>query len=51
MRFVSKSVLTGFVNALAILIFFAQIPELVNVPRLTYVMLALGLALIYLFQD
>ena len=49
MRFVSKSVLTGFVNALAILIFFAQIPELVNVPQLTYVMLALGLALIYLF--
>jgi SulP family sulfate permease len=32
MRFVSRSVLTGFVNALAILIFLAQIPELVGVP-------------------
>ncbi len=49
MRFVSRSVMTGFVNALAILIFMAQIPELVNVPGLTYVMVALGLAVIYLF--
>ena len=49
MRFVSKSVLTGFVNALAILIFLAQIPELVNVPQLTYLMLMLGLVIIYLF--
>ncbi len=38
MRFVSRSVLTGFVNALAILIFMAQIPELVGVPWLTYPM-------------
>jgi len=49
MRFVSKSVITGFVNALAILIFLAQIPELIGVPHLTYVMVALGLAIIYLF--
>ena len=49
MRFVSRSVMTGFVNALAILIFMAQIPELVGVPWLTYVMLAAGLAIIYLF--
>ncbi|MDY8110719.1 SulP family inorganic anion transporter [Fulvimarina sp. 2208YS6-2-32] len=48
MRFVSRSVMTGFVNALAILIFMAQIPELVGVPSLTYVMVALGLAIIYL---
>ena len=48
MRFVSKSVLTGFVNALAILIFMAQLPELTNVPPLTYVMVAGGLAIIYL---
>ncbi|MCC6716294.1 MAG: SulP family inorganic anion transporter [Acetobacteraceae bacterium] len=47
MRFVSRSVLTGFVNALAILIFLAQLPELVNVPPLTYVMVAAGLAIIY----
>ncbi|KTQ86471.1 sulfate transporter [Aureimonas ureilytica] len=49
MQFVSRSVMTGFVNALAILIFMAQIPELVGVPSLTYAMVALGLAIIYLF--
>tara|TARA_R110000824_G_scaffold390760_2_gene587406 strand:+ start:72142 stop:73620 length:1479 start_codon:yes stop_codon:yes gene_type:complete len=49
MRFVSRSVMTGFVNALAILIFMAQLPELINVPSLTYVMVAAGLAIIYLF--
>lgn len=49
MRFVSRSVMTGFVNALAILIFMAQLPELIGVPSLTYVMVATGLAIIYLF--
>jgi len=49
MRFVSKSVMTGFVNALAILIFMAQLPELIGVPSLTYVMVAAGLGIIYLF--
>lgn len=51
MRFVSKSVMTGFVNALAILIFMAQLPELDprTVPALTYAMVAAGLAIIYLF--
>src|SRR6056297_2587456 len=48
MRFVSRSVITGFVNALAILIFMAQMPELIGVPWLTYVLVALGLAIIYL---
>ena len=48
MRFVSKSVLTGFVNALAILIFLAQLPELIGVPHLTYGMLLLWLLIIYL---
>ncbi len=47
MRFVSQSVMTGFVNALAILIFMAQLPELVNVPPATYGLIALGLAIIY----
>lgn len=47
MRFVSRSVITGFVNALAILIFMAQIPELIGVPALVYPMVALGLAIIY----
>ena len=49
MRLVSRSVITGFVNALAILIFMAQLPELINVPWLTYVMVAGGLGIIYLF--
>lgn len=51
MRFVSKSVMTGFVNALAILIFMAQLPELdpTRVTWLTYAMVAGGLAIIYLF--
>ncbi len=48
MRFVSRSVMTGFVNALAILIFMAQLPELTGVPPLTYLMVAAGLAIIYL---
>lgn len=49
MRFVSRSVITGFVNALAILIFMAQLPELIGVQGQTYVMIAAGLAIIYLF--
>ena len=49
MRFVSRSVVTGFVNALAILIFMAQLPELTNVGWQVYAMTALGLAIIYLF--
>ncbi len=53
MRFVSKSVMTGFVNALAILIFLAQLPELdmgtEGVTLLTYIMVAGGLGIIYLF--
>ncbi|MGQ3675261.1 SulP family inorganic anion transporter [Xanthobacter sp. TB0139] len=49
MRFVSRSVITGFVNALAILIFMAQLPELIGVPMATYGMVAAGLAIIYLF--
>lgn len=49
MRFVSRSVITGFVNALAILIFLAQLPELTNVGWVVYVMTAAGLAIIYGF--
>ena len=48
MRFVSRSVMTGFVNALGILIFMAQIPELIDVPLLTYPLVAAGLAILYL---
>jgi SulP family sulfate permease len=52
MRFVSKAVMTGFVNALAILIFMAQLPELnyniEGVNWITYAMVAGGLGIIYL---
>ena len=49
MRFVSRSVVTGFVNALAILIFMAQLPELMGAPWPVYAMVAAGLGIIYLF--
>ncbi|MBO8092689.1 MAG: SulP family inorganic anion transporter [Prosthecochloris sp.] len=49
MRFVSRAVVTGFVNALAILIFLAQLPELTNVTWHVYAMTAAGLGIIYLF--
>ena len=48
MRFVSSSVRTGFVNALAILIFSAQVPQMLGVSWQTYAMIAAGLAVIYL---
>jgi len=48
MRFVSRSVRTGFVNALAILIFSAQLPQMLHVDWHTYAMIALGLGIIYL---
>ncbi|WP_419571221.1 SulP family inorganic anion transporter [Rheinheimera sp.] len=48
MRFVSRSVVTGFVNALAILIFLAQLPELTHVTWHVYAMTAAGLGIIYL---
>ena len=49
MRFVSQSVVYGFLNALAILIFVAQLPELNKMDNLGYLLVALGLAVIYLF--
>lgn len=49
MRFVSRSVVTGFVNSLAILIFMAQLPELTNVTWHVYAMTLAGLGIIYLF--
>ncbi len=47
MRFVSRSVVTGFVNALAVLIFMAQLPELIDVPYAVYGMAVAGLGIIY----
>nr|WP_232311787.1 SulP family inorganic anion transporter [Janibacter melonis] len=43
MRFIPRMVMVGFVNALAILIFLAQLPYLLGVPWLVYPMVALGL--------
>lgn len=48
MRFLPRSVMVGFVNALAILIFTAQFPELVGVPWLVYPLVALGIAIMVL---
>lgn len=48
MRFVSRSVVIGFVNALAMLIFLAQMPELIGMPWPVYAVCAAGLAIIYL---
>ena len=45
MRFIPRSVMVGFVNALAILIFMAQVPYMVDVPWLVYPMIAVGLAI------
>ncbi len=46
MRFIPRSVMVGFVNALAILIFLAQLPHMVHVPWLVYPMIAVGIAII-----
>jgi SulP family sulfate permease len=48
MRFVPRSVMVGFVNALAILIFMAQIPHLVGVPWLVYPLVVAALLIIVL---
>lgn len=49
MRFVPRSVMVGFVNALAILIFIAQVPEMHDVPWPVYPLIAAGLALMVFF--
>ena len=47
MRFIPRSVMVGFVNALAILIFMSQVPELIGVPWLVYPLAAAGLLIIF----
>ena len=49
MSFVARAVVIGFVNALAILIFMAQLPELTNQTWHVYALVAVGLGIIYLF--
>ena len=48
MRFIPRSVMVGFVNALAILIFIAQMPHLIGVPWLVYPLVAVGIAIMVL---
>ena len=48
MRFIPRSVMVGFVNALAILIFWAQVPELIDVPWQVYPLVAIGLVALVL---
>lgn len=49
LRFVSKSVINGFLNALAIIVFMAQMPHLIDVTWHVYAMVAVGLLIVYLF--
>ncbi|RDL08687.1 SulP family sulfate permease [Streptomyces sp. HB202] len=49
MRFIPRSVMVGFVNSLAVLIFMAQIPEMRDVPWAVYPLIAAGLALMVFF--
>ncbi|MEC1661642.1 SulP family inorganic anion transporter, partial [Bacillus mojavensis] len=49
MKFVPRSVMVGFVNALAILIFMAQVPHFVGISGMTYVFVGITLVIIYLF--
>ncbi|HCL59977.1 MAG TPA: sodium-independent anion transporter [Acinetobacter sp.] len=49
MRFVSQAVVYGFLNALAILIFVAQIPEINRMDSTGYLFILVGLIIIYLF--
>ncbi|MFV0319695.1 MAG: SulP family inorganic anion transporter [Microbacterium sp.] len=48
MRFIPRSVMVGFVNALAILIFVAQVPQLIGVPWMVYPLVVVGLLILYL---
>src|SRR6185312_13331687 len=47
MRFIPRSVMVGFVNALAILIFTAQVPHLIGVPWLVYPLVAVALVIMF----
>lgn len=49
MRFIPRSVMVGFVNSLAILIFSAQLPQLIGVPWMVYPLVAAGLAIMVFF--
>lgn len=48
MKYVPRAVMIGYINALAVLIFLAQLPQLTNVPVAVYILTALSLAIIYI---
>lgn len=48
MRFIPRAVMIGFVNALAILIFMAQVPHFIGINTMTYVFVAVTLAIVYI---
>ncbi|MEL7241594.1 MAG: SulP family inorganic anion transporter [Cyanobacteria bacterium J06629_18] len=48
MRFIPRAVMIGYINALAVLIFLAQLPQLTNVPLTVYAITAISLAIIYI---
>ncbi|WP_019178834.1 SulP family inorganic anion transporter [Microbacterium yannicii] len=49
MRFIPRSVMVGFVNALAILIFVSQLPQLIDVPWPVYLLVAVGLGILFVW--
>ncbi len=48
MRFIPRAVMIGYINALAVLIFLAQLPQLTNVPPMVYVLTLISLGIIYI---
>ena len=48
MKYVPRAVMIGYINALAVLIFLAQLPQLTNVPVTVYIITLLSLAIIYI---
>lgn len=46
MRFIPRSVMIGFVNALGVLIFVAQVPHVLNIPWLGYLLFVATVAII-----
>jgi SulP family sulfate permease len=49
MKFIPRAVMMGFVNSLAILIFMAQLPHFIGISNITYVFVAVTLAIVYIF--
>ncbi|MEL6777843.1 MAG: SulP family inorganic anion transporter, partial [Cyanobacteria bacterium J06597_16] len=48
MKFVPRAVMIGYINALAVLLFWAQLPQLTSVPYMVYVLVAASLGIIYI---